>query len=296
MDFKECNTEKDYIDFFNNDDRAYRHTNYYHYTSLENVDKMLSNKQIRLTALSKTANDNIEKALYIKYGNNLFSLCFSTGTSESLPLWYLYSGIDGKGARIEISKKNIKTLISQTKFYLIETEDSYPFNKVFDYKPVLLNDDNCKILFRDILYIGRDSAKPGKCRIKYNGSTKNEIDESVCKAIKRQYERFTKTLIWFYEKETRLQVEIIDKNLIDNKKNYVVIMDLSPIYDEINIRLAPEFEGETEKVIEKYGGVKQLLYSKLQKSDYAGQIKMNLSGKMCRNCTVNNNINLEENL
>ena len=106
MKFNECKTADEILKYFDNDKCSLGHTHYYHYTSLSTIDKILKTKQIRLTPLSKSANDLIEKEKYEKMNCNLFSLCFSTGTSESLPLWYLYSGIDGCGARMGIKKKS----------------------------------------------------------------------------------------------------------------------------------------------------------------------------------------------
>lgn len=287
MDFKECNTSAEFINFFDSSELAYRHTHYYHYTSLKNVSDILDSQSFRLTLLSKTANDNLEKSEYEKLGNNLFSLCFSTGTSESLPLWYLYSGIDGKGARIEISKKDLKNLLTEAKYYLVEIEDTYPYKAKNNTKPIALNEEDYKMYFRDILYMGSDPEKHKKYQIKYNGKVKNDISFADYNDIQQKYKRFIKGLIWFYEKESRLQIEITNKQLLNKNKSYVVTIDLESIVDKLNIRLAPEFEGKPDELFEKYSGLKKWAFSKLQDSDYAGQLDMNLSDKLCRECTNN---------
>lgn len=282
MDFKECSLCEDFLSFFNNDEQAFRHTNFYHYTSLENVDRILKAKQIRLTALSKSANDLVEKDNYKKLGDNIFSLCFSTGTSECLPLWYLYSGIDGRGARIGLKKKMFRQLYENPVFILQEVESSYPYNAIG--KPILLKTTDFIFQCRDILYIGKDSQKVNLYRVKYNGQVTNNLTKDIADKLQSEYQRFIKGLIWFYEKETRLQVEVTNKELLEPAKNYVVILKLDDVYDDISVRLAPEYEEIETEIFEKYDGIKDWAYKKLQTSEFAGQLHMGLKEKLCREC------------
>ena len=282
MEFNKCNTSEEFLTFFDNDEQAFRHTNYYHYTLLENINSILKAKQIRLTQLSKTANDLVEKGVYNELGSNIFSVCFSTGTSECLPLWYLYSGIDGRGARLGLKKKTLCKILENPSFLLLETECTRPYRLIGE--PIELKKDDYKLLCRDILYIGRDSQKKSAFRIKYNGQVVNNLPKEEADKLQTDYRRFIKGLIWFYEKETRIQVEITNQKLLDPAKNYVIALKLDDIYEDISIRLAPEYGEITEEEFDKYDGIKEWTKTKLQKSEFAGQLRMNLSKKLCAMC------------
>lgn len=286
MDFKECSSSQDFISFFDNDEQAFRHTYFYHYTSLKNVNQIMKGKQIRLTPLSKSANDLVEKDTYEKLGDNIFSLCFSTGTSECLPLWYLYSGIDGRGARIGLKKKTFRQLIENSTFLLQEIKLDPPYNARGE--PVVLKTEDYMLMCRDILYIGHDSQKTNLYRIKYNGQVINDISKDITDKVQSEYQRFVKGLIWFYEKETRIQVEVTNKELLAPSKNYVVILKLDDVYDDISVRLAPEYKEIETEIFEKYDGIKDWVYTKLQISDFAGQLHMGLKDKLCRECKNKN--------
>lgn len=284
-EFKECNTSNDFLCFFDNDELSFRHTYYYHYTSINNVSKILNSKQIRLTRLSTSANDLLEKEHYAKFGNNIFSLCFSTGTSESLPLWYLYSGIDGCGARIGLKRRSFSQLINSPTFLLIEVESKYPYNAIGE--PLVLRPKDYMCQCRDILYIGQDPQNNDIFRAKYNGQVKNGLPKDTANSLKKEYARFTKGLIWFYEKETRLQVEITNKEILDSEKAYAVGLKLDDIYDEMSVRLAPEYGEIQPNLFDNYAGIKNWAYAKLQKSAYAGQLKMGIKEKLCSECKEN---------
>lgn len=281
-EFKMCETAKDIISFFQDKERAFRHTNYYHYTTLQSINSILESKTLWLSPLSRSANDVAERERYKKLGENIFSVCFSTGTSESLPLWYLYSGIDGGGARLELKKKSFEKLIKNgVDISLAEME---PNNKIKIKNRLKLEKEDYKLYTQDIVYIGKDSQNKDKYRIKYNNETKNDVSQKCVEQIKEEYQRFTKGLIWFYEKETRLQVEITNTELLDENKEYRVILSLEKVYEDIALRLAPEFDKVETKLINQYAGIRKFVSSKIQKSEYAGEMEMGLKDKLCKEC------------
>ena len=99
---------------------------------------------------------------------------------------------------------------------------------------------------------------------------------------------FTKGLIWFYEKETRLQVEIVNETIKElitkSNENLVIEMDLSPINNDLMVRMAPEYAKEDRTILEEMEGFKKYDLSRIQISDYTGEIKMKLAKKLCLNC------------
>ena len=223
MKFKDCTTGEEIVEFFDNDKLGFNHTEYYHYTSLERANNILDSKKLWLTPLSESANDLVERETYKRIGRRCFSACFSTGTSENLPLWYLYLGVDGCGARIGFKKSCFRQLFNNAAFLLSEY-DSKERKLIGELEP--LKKEDLKFVCRDILYIGSDSKNKNAFRFKYNGETINSLADSVRDEVFQEYARFIKGLIWFYEKETRIQVEIINEDLLVDSKQYVVLLDL----------------------------------------------------------------------
>ena len=284
MKFKDCTMGEEFIEFFDNDKPGFSHTEYYHYTTLEKANSILDSKKLWLTPLSESANDLVERETYKRIGRRCFSACFSTGTSENLPLWYLYSGVDGRGARIGFNKRCFRKLLNSAAFLLSEYDSK---ERKLIGKPVPLNQEDFKFVCRDILYIGSDSKNKNAFRFKYNGETINNRSGLERDEIFQKYEKFIKGLIWFYEKETRIQVEIINEDLLVDSKQYVVLLDLSDVLQDISIRLAPEFEEVTADLIESYKGLKEWTLAQIQKSEFGGQIKMNLKERLCKECRIN---------
>lgn len=110
--FSKIETEKDLSKYLT---REYEHTKYIHYTSLDAINNIMKDRQFWLCDV-RGLNDKKD----IKQFDNevCFSLCFSTGVNENLSLWYLYSGIDGKGGSISFDKKKIRKLIQNGKYEL----------------------------------------------------------------------------------------------------------------------------------------------------------------------------------
>ena len=121
MYFKELVSAQDYQQFFFDPGRANHHTFYYHYTTLTSVDNILKENGFRLLNLAETSNDEGEKQHSADEGDVLFSVCFATGTSENLPMWYLYSGPDGKGGRLGLSKSDF-IVLRNAKVSLVEVK------------------------------------------------------------------------------------------------------------------------------------------------------------------------------
>ena len=112
----------------------------------------------------------------------------------------------------------------------------------------------------------------------------NDISKDTADKLQHEYQRFVKGLIWFYEKETRIQVEITNTKLLDTAKSYVVALKLDNIYEDLLVRLAPELGEINADFFDEYDGIRDWAYTKLQKSDFSGQLKMDLKSKLCREC------------
>lgn len=76
-------------------EKAKKHNKIYHYTSLESLEAIISNKSLRLSSL-KNVNDAYEnKRVDLIYKGNIFVFCFTHKYYESYMFWKLYAGKNG---------------------------------------------------------------------------------------------------------------------------------------------------------------------------------------------------------
>lgn len=265
------------------EDREYKHTNYFHYSDIKGINGILENKKIWISSMMYS-NDAKENDAFGDETYRYFQLCFSTGKSENLPLWFLYSGVNGNGARINFPKKSIKKLLdpSNLKIELVETAS--------DKKIELWPNINCELSFRDILY--RQHMEK-QCRIIHNCISNFCIEEKALKKYEENYRGFIKDPIWFYEKEARILVKV-DANLIDKslfwkdqdlknrkeKSPYRIDCQIpEDVYSEMDITLSPKYTIDNASSIINEPGFKGLLTNRIM-SEYQGQINIDL----CKKC------------
>ena len=270
MKFSDCKTAADLLAFFDNDSRALNHKYFYHYTSFTVAESIFKGNAFWMSQLCEMSNDAYEKKWYQDNGKYLFSLCFSTGSVESIPLWYLYARKGGSGARLIIPKTLMNTLWKHATYTLVEIESCLNGKRMVPGTEIRLKDDDIRKQFRDILYVSRVDKK----KAAYEGKEKtgilrynNEIIRIGANEIKRiseTYMHFIKNQIWYYEKESRLEVELLHRELLSEGKTYVVCVDISSIVDRIKVMMDPKAE-----TVEGCCGIipdKQIILS-----DYKGQ-------------------------
>lgn len=266
--------------------RAYAHSGFYHYTKMGNLEKILENNSFLLTRVGES-NDPMEK----KLNENVYSyhFCFSTGENENLPLWYLYSGVEGKGARISLTKSKVYKLISQGTYTLVEYDDGIVKN---GFQLSLNEEIDFDLRFQDVVYV---KEKDEFVDLKYNTMTNyNKIKTENFATFKNNNSAFIKSLIWYYEKETRLvatlKPQIVEK--LDKNKKYAIKLSFNHLPEfrkNIKLTLAPECLADSEvftfeqitKCLSPYKNVCNWLIetSNCSKSEHSGQVKMNLCGK-----------------
>ena len=205
MKFTDCKTASALLEFLDNDAHALSHKFYYHYTTFDIIKKIYRGKSIWLSQLCKTSNDICERKWYEEYGKTSFSVCFSTGSTESIPLWYLYSSKKGVGARLIISKSQMKRLWNNLSFVLAEIDGN---KEIVLGSEIPLGKEDYRVAFRDILYVSR--ANKASCDhqrndksgiIRYNNDLLR-ISSDEIRAVTQSYMKFVKNQIWFYEKES----------------------------------------------------------------------------------------------
>lgn len=263
------------------DNRIYGHKEFFHYTTLNAINKILENKTIRISSFDRF-NDkkDTEQFSSLLEQKQHYSLCFSTGKNENLSLWYLYSGVNGKGGRISLTYNKLTEFINKGEFYLVEYD--YENNRSIGVSLPLTNGKNMRFQLRDILYSHCD--RDGMyVDLKYNTMTNydNVLIEEYDK-YKFNTLGFHKSLIWYYEKESRLMIELVGDaaKAIDENKNYAIFWKLT---DEqikyFKIMCGPEIADKSE--LECYKHIKKFIFdtSRTCLSENAGDIEMNICSK-----------------
>lgn len=166
---------------------------YCHYTSVENARRILSAERLYLSKMDNM-NDISEAELHKNDEYMTFSTCFCHSESKNIPMFYLYSGIDGKGCRIEMSAAKIKSIIRNVEIYPVNSKN------ICLKKP--LNSEDYIIDYDWVHYISNNGfgsyrGKEGKWYTSFEDACKNE-----------DVYFFLKNYIWRYEKEFRIIVRV----------------------------------------------------------------------------------------
>lgn len=273
-----------------------RHGQYCHYTSLRSLNSILEKKQFWLSNVSHF-NDCIDSNQFAEVDRQLcFTLCFATGMHENLPLWYLYSGVDGKGARVRFTKDSMRNLLETSKFSLHmirrHGENSWEIDTSFDAIE-LTEGQNVEIIFGDIVYSSAISQSESShiVDLKYNTMTNHKFPKHEFTKYQKDSIGFCKGLIWYYEKETRLLARltneaakvVLDYENDDDQTRYVVILEFDEnAYRRLIITLAPEATS-IDEAANNYAAIKQFLNThpnNIHLSDHQGTLHM----KTCDRC------------
>ncbi len=256
------------------DGQVYRHGSYCHYTRLEFIESILAHNTFQLSCVAGF-NDKID-AQQFGEARRFYSLCFSTGVNENLSLWYLYSGMQGQGGRIRFTAHSVKKLLETSTFELFE----YPMDDRNAAKPrCALNPGDYTATFHDVLYA---QEKPNKVSLKYNTMTNYLVSPQELAQFKAQRPGFTKSIVWYYEKETRFLLELSDSIVAQMRPdmNYYVAMHFpDSVKSMLFVGFAPEITSmETE--IASYPSIAALAARKRELSEYSGTVKM----RLCEQC------------
>ena len=288
-EFKSITTAKGLEEHFHNS--GFGHTHYSHYTKITIVNDILRNNEFWMGCAADCNDENDRQ----QFGNDqrlYFTVCFCAGTTENIPLWYLYSDIHGKGARLNFTKTAVQDLIRNSRFELVDLgTDGKGNEKVCD----LVADGNKKPSpgatmqwwFRDVMYerqIKENRTLTNKVRIESNGFVLKEISKKAVDDYKAGTIGFAKGEIWAYEKECRLLVKLRGKaaETVKNSdhKFRIVIHFNESVKEKVDVTFGPNVE--EKDIHDKYAkldGFFSLVMPKLQTSNYAGTVKMNVCPK-----------------
>ena len=260
------------------------HSGYYHYTSLAAINGIL-NDGFCISSVDRF-NDVTEKDIFKGQEKKYYSLCFSTGVQENLALWYLYSGPGGKGGRLQFTYNSVQKLLHST-FKLVEYD--YDRHTVIQ-EIATLTEENASVCLGDVMYADPAKRKPQFMDMKYNTMTNREtFSVDQWESFKAKHRGFQKAQIWYYEKETRILVELSDAlyNTLDSTKSYGVILKIPPeVLRYTKVRFAPNIHSLDAKEIDDCPNIKELrkYKSRLQLSDHQGRVEIDL----CKNCRRHN--------
>lgn len=256
------------------------HSGYYHYTSLAAINGIL-NDGFCISSVDRF-NDVTEKDIFKGKEKKYYSLCFSTGVQENLALWYLYSGPGGKGGRLQFTYNSVQKLLCST-FKLVEYD--YDRHTVIQ-EIATLTEENASVCLGDVMYADPAKRNPKFMNMKYNTMTNREtFSVKQWESFKAKRRGFQKAQIWYYEKETRVLIELSDAlyKTLDSTKSYGVILKLpKEVLRYVKVRFAPNIHSLDAKEIDDYPHIKELrkYKSRLQLSDHQGRVEIDL----CKNC------------
>jgi hypothetical protein len=188
---------------------------FWYYTSVKTANLILQNKCIHISNLTNM-NDVDESKLHNEEKDFVHCLCLCNSNTEKIPMWYLYSGITGKGVALGLTPSVMLELIRS-----IDTVTNVEGD-------VILKRDKDFILDCGwIFYRKRDNTSKVMFKRKWYSLTDPDMFE------KDNY--FIKSYPWEYEKEFRIVIH--NKTKIPYDK---LVINIEDIYKKLKIKLAPE--------------------------------------------------------
>lgn len=262
------------------EEKKLTHTKYCYYSAIKGIDSILE-KQFFWLSSAYLVNDRKESNT-----ENEFFLCLSATDSENIPMWYLYGGIDGQGARITFKKSLLKRWLSDIEkksiVYLVKYKDSN-YDEILEKEPL-----EYSVRCSDVLYLS-SYEDDNSCRIKYNNHSNFLFAKEKYQELCERFKGAVKAVPWFYEKEFRIIVTVKNSiaELIKRDNCYKVVLSFpDDIMSDLDIMTCPEQTEDIDTSVLK--GFSQYLQKKIHKSRYTGEIEMGLRKRMCDYCNRNN--------
>lgn len=201
---------------------------FWHYTKLESVCKIIENQYFLLGNLT-CMNDILECEEHKDCANQIYVLSFCNSNTEKIPMWYLYSGIDGKGCSIGITAKGMSYFI-----------DSIKTVKTYNSEKVLTIGKDFDLESGWVYYINKKEPNQVFYRNKWYDLTTMD-DDLIKKSL------FIKSYPWEYEREFRIIIKL--KKDIPNEKIRIDIPE--KLKSKIRLKTAPEIENESLNELQK---------------------------------------------
>ncbi len=204
--------------------------NFWYYTRLSTADMILDGKSFWVSSINDM-NDLDEKERHEKDKNRIYALCFCNSKHEKIPMWYLYSGITGKGVSLGLTPRCMLDFLQSLETVYGVVEDNKPGVK-------LTIGSDVELQFGWVYYQDQQDTKRILHKSKWH--TVDDID-------KFEHENyFIKNYPWEYEKEFRL----VFVNKTDTTYKRLIVPIPEELRNKMRLRLAPELDpdnyGNTE--------------------------------------------------
>lgn len=232
---------------------------FYYYTQRSTANKILAGSEsikphFRISSLDGM-NDRHECDMHEEAKNRVYALCFSYTDSESIPMWYLYSGISGEGIRIGITAKKMAEFIKRiSKVYPI---DDYGF---IDLNSPLYAYADFSVEYGWIYYVGTKN-------IIYKNDVYERKEEDDERALKLFVEEnfFVKDYEWNYEKEFRIVFRLKDDYARIPPKKIALFYDKEELLKKgggLSAKAAPEMKNVSIPTLAEELGIPEKKVSK----------------------------------
>ena len=201
---------------------------FWHYTNVETLEKILEMKCFRLGSI-ENMNDRDEAILHQADGDRIHAMCFCNSDTESIPMWYLYAGLDGAGVAIGLTPRVMLDFVRSIQTVYTE--------------------------FGIVLKVGRDveircgwvayqkKKDPNHVFYKNNWRTLDDAE----KFNDENY--FIKVYPWLYEQEFR----IVAINLTETPCEALFADIPEKMIDKLKLRLAPEIRQVDGRIMDANG-------------------------------------------
>lgn len=226
---------------------------FWYYTTMTTASYILQSHTFWVRSIEHM-NDKAEAELHGSDKNIIHALCFCNSDSEKIPMWYLYSGISGKGVSIGFTPGSLLGIIKtiDTVRGVTNEGESYEIKRGKDFD----------VEAGWIYYRKTESLINYKRKWYQLSDLENDFEKGNC---------FIKDYPWEYEKEFR----IIFKNKTRFVFEHIEIEIPKEYWEKLTVRFAPEWDSrELKKLRNTQPGFMELQEDKIKYSSI--NIKMSL--------------------
>lgn len=227
---------------------------FWNYTSIGNLNKILESGYFFASNLA-IMNDKNEKELHLNNSESVHALCFCNSNTEKIPMWYLYSGITGKGCALGVTPAKMRDWLRTIKeVYVVIGEGK---EKKADTEQILSVGKDVSLECGWVFY------RKGKSEIFYKNKWHRIAEEDYDEFQNDNF--FIKDYPWEYEREFRILI----KNKTGKNHDQLAIKIPEKIYPSLKLRLAPELTKENfqSEVKDLEGFQKFFISSNAKESD-----------------------------
>lgn len=193
--YQELKTLKDLVNFAQIS--ALSHRNFYHYTTIETLEAILSNKTLRLTNANFMNDQQELRKGNAQYWDRTYLSCFCYGDSESVAMWTMYSIPWQQGVRISFPRNKFINYLKKIEKIKLINSSKY------------LHRDEFEVVLTDVIYTEySERHKSEIIKIDEFPNINSSIvfgDDNISR--QSQITGFIKNKAWEYENETRIKIQ-----------------------------------------------------------------------------------------